>query len=70
MKPSIGEQPAFPCVVNGVEFPGMTYRQWLVGMALAGMQLEVKSPGEAVDNAHVVTEWLILTQEHESENNT
>lgn len=33
----IGREPAFPVHPNGPIFRGMTYRQWLVGMALQGL---------------------------------
>lgn len=35
----IGYQPVFPEIdgANGGYVPGMTYRQWLVGMALQGL---------------------------------
>lgn len=33
---SIGYQPAFP-IPDGPEDCGMTYRQWLIGMALMGL---------------------------------
>ena len=37
MSISISSEPAFPVHPNGPIFRGMTYRQWLVGMALQGL---------------------------------
>lgn len=36
---TIGNQPAFPAEADGGygPAPGMTYRQWLIGMALQGI---------------------------------
>ena len=33
----IGEQPTYPCSHATHQYSGMTYRQWLIGMALQGI---------------------------------
>jgi hypothetical protein len=50
---SIGKQPAFPTFSDAVYQPdcsGMSYRQWLVGMALQGL-LAKWDPSEGKDVA-------------------
>lgn len=37
MSISISSEPAFPVHPNGPIFRGMSYRQWLVGMAMQGL---------------------------------
>lgn len=50
MKKSIGDTPAFACEADGGcgPWPGMTYRQWLLGQALAG---NLAYPGTSVEGA-------------------
>lgn len=52
MKKSTGDLPAFPNSIAGVE--GMTYRQWLIGMAVANGKIGM----QAVENVDMIIKIL------------
>lgn len=62
----IGERPAFP--VGG--FPGMTYRQWLIGQVLPEAMRYVKgtpnsgNPGESSTFFNAAVEIAVLAADH------
>lgn len=54
--PRIGDQPAFPYGPD--EQPGMTYRQWLVGMVLQGRSSHVAFERDGESILHCVDKVL------------
>jgi len=42
---NLSSQPAFPVCSSTEEHPGMTYRQWLAGMAMQGLLSKQGSAG-------------------------
>jgi hypothetical protein len=55
----IGDREAFPTVIIGAP-PGMTYRQWLLGQALAGAGTEnANLLASAIRDAFAVTDGAL-----------
>lgn len=54
MANSNGEQPAFPSTATDPPHSGMTYRQWLIGMALSNGKIGM----QAVETADMIVRIL------------
>lgn len=65
---NIGAEPAFP-VATGPSFfhvPGMTYREWLIGMALGISGRSYDSTAERISHAMNIADGIIARLEREA----